>query len=51
MGKVPKMTVFGNFAPVNVKTEKNDIAYHVGNFISKILAKFFFSKNVILVAL
>ena len=21
-GKVPKMTVFGNFAPVNVKTEK-----------------------------
>ena len=42
MGKVPKMTVFGNFAPVNLKTEKNDIAYRVGNFFSKILAKFFF---------
>ena len=32
------MAVFGNFAPGNLKTEKNDIAYHVGNFFSKILA-------------
>ena len=51
MGKVPKMTVFGNFAPVNLKSEKNDMAYRVGNFFSKILAKFFFSKKVILTAL
>ena len=42
MGKVPKMTVFGNLAPVNLKTEKNDIAYHVGDFFSKILSKIFF---------
>ena len=32
MGKVAKMAVFGNFAPCNLKTEKNDIAYHVGIF-------------------
>ena len=51
MGKVPKMAVFGNFAPGSLKTEKNDIAYHVGNFLSKILAKFFISKKVILAAL
>jgi len=51
MGKVPKMAVFRNFAPVNLKTEKNDLAYHVGNFFSKILAKIFFSKKVILAAL
>ena len=51
MGKVPKITVFGNFAPVNLKTEKKDIAYRVGIFFSKILAKFFFSKKVILTAL
>ena len=50
-GKVPKMPVFGNFAPVNLKTEKNDIAYHVGYFFSKILAKIFFSKKVIFAAL
>ena len=31
MGKVPKMAVFGNFAPGNLKIEKNDIAYHVEN--------------------
>ena len=51
MGKVPKMAVFGNFAPGNLKTEKYDIAYHVGIFFSKILAKSFFSKKVILAAL
>ena len=51
MGKVPKMTDFGNFAPVNLKSEKNDIAYRVGNFFSKILAKIFVSKKVILTAL
>tara|TARA_B110000116_G_scaffold195025_1_gene169866 strand:+ start:214 stop:351 length:138 start_codon:yes stop_codon:yes gene_type:complete len=45
------MAVFRNFAPVNLKTEKNDLAYHVGNFFSKILAKIFFSKKVILTAL
>ena len=51
MGKVPKMAVFGNFTPGNLKTEKNDIAYHVGNFFSKILANISFSKKVILTAL
>ena len=51
MGKVPKMAVFVNFAPGNLKTEKNDIAYLVGNFISKILVKIFFSKKVILAVL
>ena len=45
MGKVPKMAVFINFAPVNLKIEKNDLAYHVGNFFSKILAQFFFEKS------
>ena len=50
-GKVPKMAVFGNFAPGNLKTEKNGIAYHVGIFFSKILAEFFFSKKVILAPL
>ena len=25
MGKVPKITVFGNFAPVNLKNENNDM--------------------------
>ena len=40
MGKVPKMAVFENFAPGNLKIEKNDIAYHVGIFFSKIFANF-----------
>ena len=49
MGKVPKMAVFRNFASViNLKTEKND---NVGNLFSKLLAKIFFSKKVILAAL
>ena len=30
MGKVPKKAVFGNFAPGNLKTEQNYIAYYVG---------------------
>ena len=51
MGKVPKMAVFGNFAPGNLKTENNDRAYRVGKFVSKILAQIFFSKKVILAAL
>ena len=51
MGKVPKMGVFENLAHGNLKTEKNYIAYHVGNFFSKILAKIFFSKKVILAVL
>ena len=46
MVKVPKMAVFGTFTPGNLKTEKNDIAYHVGNFFSKVLAQiFFFEKS------
>ena len=45
MGKVPEMTVFGNFSPGNLKTEKNDIAYHVGNFFSKFWPKLFFEKS------
>ena len=45
MEKVPKMAVFLNFAPGNLKNEKNDIAYHVGFFFSKILAKIVELKN------
>ena len=45
MGKVPKMAVFGNFAPGNLKTEKNDIAYHVGVFFLKFWPTFFFRKK------
>jgi hypothetical protein len=41
MGKPPKMAIFADFDPVNLKTEKNEIAYHVGNFFSKIFPKFF----------
>ena len=37
MGKVPKMAVLRNVAPVNLKTEKNDIAYHVEKKILKLL--------------
>ena len=52
MRKVPKITVL-EILPLltNLKTEKNDIAYRVGNFFSKILAQIFFSKKVILAAL
>ena len=27
MGKPPKLNIFGNFGPVNLKSGKNDIAY------------------------
>ena len=45
MGKSPKMAIFIDFDPVNLKTGKNHIAYHVGNFtrISKMIL--IFTKN------
>ena len=43
MGKSPKMAIFVDFDPVNLKSGKNHIAYHVGNFarISKMLSIFY----------
>ena len=42
MGKSQKMAIFGNFNPGNLKSGKNDIAYHVGNFATKIFKNKFF---------
>ena len=39
MGKSPKMAIFANFNPGNLKSGKNDIAYHVENFAKKIKKK------------
>ena len=45
MGKPPKMAIFGNFDPVNLKSGKNDIAYHVEKKILKFSKKHFFEKK------
>jgi hypothetical protein len=36
------MAIFADFDPVCLKTEKNEIAYHVGNIFSKIFSHFVF---------
>jgi hypothetical protein len=51
MGKAPKMAFFPNFDPRNLKTRKNEIAYHVGIFFSIFFPQFFFGKKVILTSL
>jgi len=45
MGKSQKMAIFVNFNPGNFKNGKNDIAYRVGDFETKIFKKYFFHRN------
>ena len=51
MGKAPKMAIFVDFDPLNLKNEKNEIAYHVGNFATKIFQQNFVSKKLIFTSL
>ena len=51
MGKVPKIAIFVDFHPLIVKTEKNEIAYHVGNFATQIFPRTNFSKKMIFTSL
>ena len=51
MGKAPKIAIFVDFHPLNLKTEKNDIAYHVGNFATKTFPKIFVSEKLIFTSL
>ena len=44
MGKSSKIAIFGIFESINLKIEKNNPAYHVGNFLRSILKKIFFDK-------
>ena len=39
MGEITKIAIFIDFDPLNLKNEKNDIVYHVGNYFSKIKKK------------
>ena len=45
MGKAQKIAIFVDFHPLTLKTEKNEIAYHVGNFATKIFPKQIFPKK------
>ena len=51
MGKAPKIAIFVDFHHLTLKTEKNEIAYHVGNFATKIFPKTNFSKKMIFTSL
>ena len=51
MGKAQKIAIFVDFHPLTLKTEKNEIAYHVGNFATKIFQKKNLSKKVIFTSL
>ena len=44
MGKAQKIAIFIHFHPLNLKTEKNEIAYHVGNVATKIFQKIYKKK-------
>ena len=44
MGKSSKIAIFGIFESINLKTEKNNPAYHLENFLRSILKKKFFYK-------
>ena len=45
--KILKVSNFYTFNPGKFKSEKNDIAYPIGIFFSKFLAKIVFRKKVI----